>query len=157
VSVLDAPLEPLLRRYPDGRKATVPLLEAVLLPFVALMFGTPAAAALAAYNAIAIRRWGLAAAAIALGIAGWLGFAWIIFAAAAHRQWNIQMVVVAGRALHLVLGGVLYLQQRRTVHGHQFLGGSVVPLRASYLLAFGLQFVIPGPLLALLLGVPPGR
>ena len=157
MSVLDAPLEPLLRRYPDARVATVPLLEPVVLAYVALAFGTPAASALAAYNAIAVRRWRLAAAAIALGIVGWLAFAVIVVFAASHPQWNIRLAILGGRVVHLILGGVLFLQQRRAVHGHEFLGGNMVPLRASYFLAFGLQFVIPGALLALMLGVPPGR
>lgn len=153
----DGPLRPLLARYPDARRANVPLFEPVLLPFVALMFGAPAAGALAAYNAIALRRWARAAAAIAIGIAGWLAFVFIIVVSDSLITHNARLVILIGRAMHFLLGAVLYLQQRRIVTGHEFLAGRMVPMRASYLLAFALQFVIPGALLALMLGVPPGR
>ena len=157
MSIVDAPLQPLLRRYPDAREARVPLIEPVLLPYVALMFGSSAAALLATYNSIALRRWGLAALSVAMGIIGWLAFAAIVLAALAHPDWNLHLAVLGGRALHFLLGGLLLFQQRRIVHGHAFLGGRMVPMRASYLLAFGLAFVIPNTIVALMLGVPPGR
>ena len=154
--VPDAPLRPLLQRYPNARAASVPLFQPVLLPYVALLFGSAAAGLLAACNSVAMRRWGLAALSIAIGITGWLSFAAIVIAASDANA-NIRLVVFAGRALHFILGGVLFALQRRSVHGHEFLRGRMLPLQATYLLAFGLAIVIPGSVLALLLGVPPGR
>lgn len=157
MSAFAGPLRPLLRRYPDARRASVPLIEPLLLPYVALLFGSSAAAALAAYNSFAIRRRALAALCLAIGIAGWLAFAFIVIVAEAHPQWNLRIAVLFGRAIHFALGGLLYFVQRRTTNGHEFLHGSMVPMRASYLIAFGLAFVIPWRILAVMLGVPPGR
>lgn len=157
MSVLDAPLQPLLQRYPDARAARVALVEPLLLPYVALMFGSSAAAVVAAYNSVAVGRRGRAVLSIAIGIAGWLAFAAVVIVAESHPWWNVQLAILAGRTIHFLLGGVLFFQQRRIAHGHAFLGGRMAPLRASYVLAFVLVFTIPNALLALMLGVPPGR
>lgn len=154
--VPDAPLRPLLQRYPNARAASVPLIEPVLLPYVALLFGAAGAGVLAAYNASSMRRWGLVAISLAIGAAGWLAFAAIVIVADdAHA--NIRVAIFIGRALHFILGGVLYALQRRSVRGHEFLRGRMLPLQPAYLLAFGIALVMPGALLALMLGVPPGR
>lgn len=152
----DAPLRPLLQRYPNARAASVPLLEPVLLPYVSLLLGSACAGALAAYNAIAMRRWALAAVCVAIGAAGWLAFAAIVIGVE-NANANVRLVIFVGRAMQFILGGVLFALQRRSVRGHEFLHGRMLPLPATYLLAFGLAMVMPGTVLALMLGVPPGR
>ncbi|HKR64065.1 MAG TPA: hypothetical protein VJZ00_10060 [Thermoanaerobaculia bacterium] len=152
MSADDFTLAPLLRRYPDARRANAPLLPPVLLPYIALMFGSAAAALIGVYNAIVLRRAGLAVRAVLIGIVGWLAFYAIIANAGTH----IQMFAVIGRLVHFLCGGWMYLTQRPHYAGSQFLGGRALPLVQSYVIAFVLYIMTPSKLLLLMLGVPRG-
>jgi hypothetical protein len=147
-------LRPSLRRYPDGRRAAAPQLEPLLLPYIALMFGSAVAALFAAYNAVVIRRFGLAVLSLLLGISGWI--ACVLMAAAASEK-NVVFTLLGVRVLHFLAGGLLFFMQRPYVHGSAFLHGRIAPVRASYLAALAAAWFMPVRLLLILLGVPPGR
>lgn len=135
-------LRPLLSRYPDARSATVPLLEPAFFPYLALVFGTPVAALASCYNAAALRRWGLVAASLALGAAGWLAFA-VTFALVATSGAHSSLALIAARIVSFALGSLLFLAQRPHVRGHSFLLGSTIPLLNSYMAAFALSMILP--------------
>jgi len=145
-------LQPSLRRYPDARKAPVILIEPVLLPLFGLLFGIPLVTLLACYNAAAIRRVALFFTSLALGFAGWFAF---INAAALMK--HTAFVLIVGRCVNFAIGCVYYFLQRPYIRGHQFLGGRVVPLRASYLAALVIAIFLPWKLKLWLMGVPVGR
>ncbi len=147
-------LEPRLGRFPDARRATLRLLEPSLLPYVALMFGSALAALLACFNALALRRFGSAAASLAVGLIGWASFGVVVTAGARMHIGHIALALLVGRAVHFLLGSVLYFMQRPHLLGHAFLGGRMVPLRVSYLTAFLLAIYLPGSIMLALLGAP---
>jgi hypothetical protein len=145
-------LRPLLRRYPDARRAKAPLLPPALLPYLALLFGSSVAALVAVYNALMLRRPALALRSLLIGVGGWVSFFLIITFANA----NVRVVMILGRALHFAFGGVLYAMHRRHFTGSQFLDGPALPLVKSYVAAVVIYFILPSAVVALLLGVPPG-
>jgi hypothetical protein len=147
-------LRPLLRRYPDARRAKAPLLQPALLPYLALLFGSSVAALVAVYNALMLRRPALALRSLLIGVAGWVSFFLII--ASANANAHVRVVMILGRALHFAFGGVLYAMHRRHFTGSQFLDGPALPLVKSYVAAVVLYFIFPSAVVALLLGVPPG-
>jgi hypothetical protein len=146
---------PLLRRHPDARLASVPLLEPSLLPYLGLMFGSPVAAAVSLYNALAIRRVGLAVRSLLLGIAGWIGFLLVLVIANRFGADNIAFIL--GRMFYFAIGGALFFIHRPHHRGHEFLGGRSVPILASYLAAIAISILLPGRVALLLLGVPGVR
>jgi hypothetical protein len=146
-----APLEPLLARYPDARRGAAPLLEPLLLPYLALMFGSLVASLFAVYNALVLKRLGLAARSILVGALGWIVFQFV-FALVFHAAGNASVGVVAGRIVHFALGGVLYAMQRPHFRGHRFLDGGTVPLLASYLVAILVSIKMPWKVTVRLLG-----
>lgn len=150
-------LRPSLRRYPDARRAAAPQLDPVLLPYVALMFGSAVAGVLAFYNAVVVRRFGNAFLSLLFGAFGWIACVRIVVAANRAQVENVVLILLAVRVLHFVIGGVLFLVQRPYVHGSVFLHGSVAPVHISYIAAFAAALLLPTRVLLFLLGVPPGR
>jgi hypothetical protein len=147
---------PLLKRYPDARRAPIPLVEPVLLPYLALLFGSAVAGVVAAYNAVAIRRFGLAALSLAAGAAGWAAFALLVIRVEdAHG--NLELALIVGRILHFIIGGWLFLTERPYLRGHAFLQGRMLPVVLTYVVAFVIALVMPADIWLLLTGVPPGR
>jgi len=153
----DALLRPSLRQYPDARRGPLPLVEPLLLPYLALMFGSAVAGLIAFYNAIVIRRIGSAFAALLVGAAGWIASVVIAGAADDAGMANFALVLLALRVMHLVIGCVLFYLQRPYVQGHAFLGGSMAPALASYVVAFAIAWFLPVRVLLFLLGVPLGQ
>jgi hypothetical protein len=150
------PYRPLLGRVPDGRKARVPLFDPILFGYLSVMAGSGVGALPALYNAIALRRFGRAAVAVALGLMGRLGFHLLIGAASAAGITNVALVFLMGRLLHLGFGILLAWSQWGTVRGHRVLGGRIVPLLYCVLTTFViLQFLLPFKMLLFLLGVGP--
>lgn len=146
---------PLLRRHPDARLASVPLLDPSLLPYLGLMFGSPVAAAVSLYNALAIRRVGLAVRSLLLGIAGWIGF--LLVLVIANRFGADSIAFILGRMFYFAIGGALFFIHRPHHRGHEFLGGRSVPILASYLAAIAISIWLPGRIALMLLGVPGVR
>ena len=142
---------PLLERYPDARRGFAPLLEPVLLPYLALMFGTLAASVFAVYNAVMLKRFGLAMRSILVGALGWISFQFVL-ALVVNVFDNASVGVIVGRFVHFALGGALYAIHRPHFRGHQFLNGRTVPLLASYILAILISMKMPWQVTARLLG-----
>ena len=153
----DVLLRPSLRQYPDARRGPLPLIEPVLLPYLALMFGSGVAGIVAFYNAITIRRVGNAVATLLVGGVGWLTS--LIIAGAANHAGvtNLALVLLGLRVMHFLIGGAFFFLQRPYVRGHAFLGGRMAPALASYLVAFAITWFLPVWVLLLLLGVPIGK
>jgi hypothetical protein len=150
----DTPLlQPLLRNYPDGRKARLPLLHPVLLPYLALIFGGMLAAIVSCYNAAMLKRPGLLFRSLLLGLASWIGFLFVV-GALLDAEVSARVAMIAGRAAHFAFGGVLYYIHRPYLRGHEFLGGETAPLLPTYLTAIIASFMAPSSLTLLLLGVP---
>jgi hypothetical protein len=148
----DLTLRPLLARHPDARRAKAALLPPILLPYIALMFGSGIAALAAVYNALMMRRVGLAVRSLLVGAAGWFAFFLIITNADDH----IRVLVIVGRVVHFLCGGLLYRMQRAHFAGSQFLHGAALPLVRSYVGAFVVYLFLPAKIVAFLLGVPLG-
>jgi hypothetical protein len=156
LSLGDVLQRPLLARYPDGRRSPLPLVEPVLLPYLALLFGSAVAGVVGAYNALAIRRFGLAALSLAAGAVGWFAFA-LLVVRVDDAHGNVELAVIAGRFLHFIIGGLLFLKQRPYARGHAFLQGTMLPVVMTYIAALVITLAMPSKILALLVGVPPGR
>ena len=148
----DFALRPLLARHPDARRAKAALVPPILLPYLALMFGSGVAAVAAAYNAFMLRRGGLAVRSLLVGVAGWIAFLLIIANASDH----VRVMVIVGRIVHFAFGGLLYRMQRAHFTGSEFLHGDALPLVQSYVVAFVVYLVVPAKVMAVLLGVPLG-
>ncbi|HKO58745.1 MAG TPA: hypothetical protein VJ276_22960, partial [Thermoanaerobaculia bacterium] len=131
-------------------------IEPLLLPYIALMFGSAVAGLFAAWNAVVIRRFGLALLSLLLGLVAWFACVVMVFAAnKAHVR--VVFLLLGARVLHFLVGGLLFLLQRPHVHGSEFLHGRLAPMRASYVATLAAAWFIPLRLLLILLGVPPGR
>jgi len=133
----------LLQRVPDGRRASLPLLSPVFFPYAALMLGPAVAGACALYNAVALRRGGLAVVAVVLGLLGWVGFGFVVAAAVAGGLENGLLALLPARLLNVGFGTLLAWSQWGHVRGHQFLDGKAVPLLHAVLVAFAAIFIIP--------------
>ena len=144
-------LRPLLRRVPDARQSRAYLIDPILFPYLALLFGLPVVVLLACYNAAALRRFRLFFAGLAVGVAGWIAF---LLSVSVLRE--TAFALVAGRAMNFVVGCFFYFLQRHHIRGHAFLGGSLVPLRPFYIGALFVAVLMPPQLARLLLGVPFG-
>lgn len=144
-------LRPLLRRVPDARRSSAYLVDPILFPYLALLFGLPVVVLLACFNAGALRRWGLLLGSLGLGLIGWIAFLQTVYLLRATA-----FAFIAGRAVNFVIGCVFYFLQRHHIRGHAFLGGSLVPLRPFYIGAFIVAVFMPPQLARLLLGVPLG-
>lgn len=147
-------LQPLLRRHPDARRSGIPLLDPILLPYVALMLGSGVAALAACYNALLLRRAGLALRSIFLAVVGWVLFLVVVVGTRRAGLENLAVGLILGRVVHFACGGVLYWMQRPYFRGHQFLRGPVIPMLASYLVALLVSMKLPVKVTLLLLGVP---
>jgi hypothetical protein len=147
-------LRPLLVRYPDASKARVRLLQPVLFPYVALIFGSMIASLLAAYNAIVLRKYLAATGCFAQGLAGWCLAVMILVSAARAGVPNLALVLLAVRVFHFLMGAWMFQRQRPRVTGHTFLGGRMVPLLGSYMTAFALGILVPWRVILFLLGLP---
>lgn len=133
----------LLQRVPDARRAPWPLLPPALLPYVALMLGVAVASLLAAYNALALRRARLALVALAVGIAGWLGFGLLFSLALSGGLQNVLLALLPARLVNVLLGVLLAWTQWGHVRGHAFLDGPTVALVHAVLAAFVAVLILP--------------
>jgi hypothetical protein len=133
----------LLRRVPDARRATWPLLPAVFLPYVALMLGAGAAAGAALYNAVALRRARLASIALAVGLVGWVGFGVTVLLAMRGGIRNPALVILPATLANVALGALLAWSQWAHVRGHEFLDGRTVPLLHAVLATFAAALLLP--------------
>ena len=144
-------LRPLLRHLPDARRSRMYLVDPVLFPYLALLFGLPIVVLFSCFNAAALRRWGLLAASLGLGVFGWMGFI-----QAVNVLSDTAFALIGGRAVNFAFGIVFYFLQRAHIRGHAFLGGQLVPLRPFYIGALVVAVFMPEPMARVLLGVPLG-
>jgi hypothetical protein len=147
----DLALRPVLTRYPDARRGIAPLLEPVLLPYLALMFGSLFASLVGVYNAVVLKRFGLAVRSILVGALGWISFQFVLVLVV-HVTGNASVGVIAGRIVHFALGGLLYAMHRPHFRGNAFLNGRAVPMLPSYLVAILISMKMPWQITARLLG-----
>jgi hypothetical protein len=139
----DAPYRPQLDRLPDARRGAVPILDPVLLGYVALMLGSAVAGLLALYNAVVLRRPRLALIAVGTGAAGWVAFGAAAVAMIAAGLDQAAPLLLVARLLSLGFGILLAWSQWASARGHRFLAGPVVALLPSLLVALALTFVLP--------------
>ena len=147
-------LQPLLRRYPDAHKARAPLLEPILLPYVALMFGAFIAALVGSYNALLLKRPALILKSLLVGIAASFSFVLVIMVLQQFGVTDRRVAFILGRFVHFGFGGLLYFLHRPHFRGHQYLGGPAVPLLPSYLAAIVISVMVPNPAPLMFIGVP---
>lgn len=143
----------LLQRVPDARRSRVPLFPAVAFPYVALMLGTAAAALLALYNAVALRRAKPVVAAAVLGVLGWLGFGLLtglVFSQGLHDR---SLALLPARLLSVGLGALLAWSQWAYVRGHDFLDGADISLVRVVVVAFAAVMLLSLRHLLLLQGL----
>lgn len=152
----DVTLSPLLARHPDARRAKAPILPSILFPYLALILGSGVASLAACWNAVMLRRGGLAIRSILVGLAGSLMFFIVVVGLVSSGTTRVSIALILGRVIHFAFGGLLYVMHRRHETGNEFLGGPELPLVASYVTVFVIQMMIPGRVLLLLLGVPGG-
>ncbi len=149
----DLSLRPLLERHPDARRAKGPLLQPVLLPYLALIFGSGVASLAACYNALMMKRGGLAAKSLLVGLLGTIAF--VVVGGIALRLGAAPAVaIILGRVIHFAFGGLLFAMQRPHVRGNEFLSGPMAPLLPSYLATIAISIFLPARISLLLLGVP---
>jgi hypothetical protein len=129
----------------------VPLFAPIFFGYSALMLGSGVTAVLAAYNALALRRFGLAFVNLALGLCGLLVSMVALFGVLALGVENPHLVVLTGRLVQIGFGALIAWTQWRHVGGHDFLDGKTIPLLGSLLAAFGLVLLLPSDLYILLL------
>jgi hypothetical protein len=145
---------PLLSRYPDARRGMGTLIEPALLPYLALMFGSLVAGAVGAYNALMLKRPGLALRSLAVGAAGWIAFLFVLATVRGPLGIeNVSVGVIIGRIVHFALGGALYVMHRPHFSGHTFKHGTTAPLLGSYLTSILVSMVLPSRVTLFLLGV----
>ena len=152
----DLVLRPLLSGHPDARRARTPLLQPVLLPYLALIFGSGVASLASCYNALAMKRGRLAGYSLLAGAGGMLAFL-LVASSAIHFGMVPAVAVILGRVVHFGFGGLMFSMQRPYVRGNEFLGGPVAPLLPSYGVAVGIFIFLPARLSLFLLGVPFAR
>lgn len=148
----DLALRPVLTRYPDARRGSLPLLDPVFLPYLGLIFGSLVASLAAVYNAVVLKRAGLAVRSILIGAAGWISFQFVV-ALVVKVTGNVSVGVIVGRVVHFALGGALYAMHRAHFSGHEYLHGRAVPLLPTYLVAILISMKMPWKVTARLLGV----
>ena len=143
-------LRPLLARYPDARLGKAPLIDPIVFPYVALVFGFGAAIA-GVYNAIVLRRLRLALLTTLIGLTGCLLFLGTLVIG--HRLGTIPAVLlIIGRTIHFACGGALYFLHRPHFQGHEFHRGASIPMLPSYIATFMLSRLIPWRVTLVLLG-----
>jgi len=148
-------LRPLLSRHPDARRAKAPLVHPILLPYLALIFGSGVASLVACYNAVMMKRGGLAAKSLLAGGGGMIAFL-VIVSSTIHFGAQPAVALILGRVVHFTAGGLLFSMQRAHIRGNEFLGGPTVPMLPSYVVAIVIWLLLPSRLALLLLGVPLG-
>jgi len=150
-------LRPVLARYPDARRAGSRTFDAIALVYLAFVLG-PAIGALAAlYNAILLRRLANALVALLLGLAGWGTFVFVALTASDFGIHSLPTCLIASRAVHFAIGGLLAWSQIQYLRGHEHLGGAHIPLLPAFLIAFGVSVFAPWRLMLVLWGVPGGN
>ncbi len=140
-----------LGKVPDAKLAPTPLFEATFLPYVGLMLGSMAAAAVAIFNAVMVRRYGLALWSLLIGSAGWCAAAWLLNNI---EITNASLLVLFARGIGIVIGLILMRSQNQLVRGHQHLDGKTLSLIGSVLVVFvGSILILTNEIFAVLLGV----
>lgn len=147
------PAQPLLTKYPDARCAGRALFHELLFPYVALLAGPLAAGVCAAYNAHALRRYGLAAGCLALAVVGWLLVAPFKLALLAAGITHPTALIVCARLFALIPGVWMLLRLKPHIQGHRFLYGRVLALDRSVIVIFVATFFLSGRAVLFLLGV----
>lgn len=132
-----------LQNVPDGRLAGRSIFDALFFGYVAIVLGAPAACACAAYNAVALRRTGLALEAAALGALAWIAYTPIAGRLLEAGVTNIELLVLIMRVLALGVGVLLAVRHWPHVRGHRLLGGSTIPLLGAVVAAFAVAFFLP--------------
>lgn len=147
------PVPPLLTKYPAARCADRALVHGFIFPYLALLAGPLIAGGVAAYNAWALKRYGLAAGCLALAAAGWLLVPLLLKVVLAAGVTNPTVVVVCARLFALIPGVVLMLKLKPHIQGHQFLNGRLVAPDRAILVLFVVTLFLPGKILLFLLGI----
>jgi hypothetical protein len=107
------------------------------------MLGSGVASLLALYNAMALRRAGLALVALAVGAAGWAGFGFLVVTTVSAGLKNVALALLLARIVNVGLGALLGWSQWAHVRGHEFLGGRTVVLLHGVLVAIAAVLLIP--------------
>jgi hypothetical protein len=144
-----------LARFPDARKGRAPLAAAAMLGYVAFLLGAGVAALLGLWNAAWLRRPGLFAATLFIGVVGWCGFGVAALGVLAAGVESPDLALLAGRLVGIASGIALAVLHARHLRGHAFLDGATIPLLPAVLLAFGLAVLAPRRLIFLALGFWP--
>jgi hypothetical protein len=156
MSADETTLLPLLASHPDARRAKAPILSSILFPYLALILGSGVASLAACWNAVMLRRAGLAIRSILVGAAGSLVFYFVVVGLVSSGLVKVSIALILGRILHFAFGGLLYAMHRRHETGNEFLGGPELPTVTSYVVVFAIHMMLPGRVLIFLLGVPNG-
>ncbi|MGH9884676.1 MAG: hypothetical protein ACREBE_04060 [bacterium] len=146
---------PVLGRVPDARRAPIPLFPPAVLGYLALMLGAGVAGTLALWNALALRRAGVALVSLALGLVGWAGYGAVIVATASSGVKNVAVLLLLARVFSLAIGIVLAWHQTAQVRGHSFLDGRTVPLLPCIVAGLVLSLLLPWRVLLVLMGYWP--
>lgn len=145
---------PVLARHPDARKAALPLFEPLTFGYLALLLGGPVASVCALYNGLLLRRPGLVARAILVGVLSAVAFFLTVAFLLGAGAENFRVIRLAGYLVHVLFGALLVTSQWRHFRGHRFLGGSVIPLLWVVIAGIVLQLLLPPKVVFFLLGIP---
>jgi hypothetical protein len=151
-----ASTKPQLKRYPDARRGRWRLVPSALLGYFGLFLGPGVAGLLGVANGLALRRYGLAAGAFAIGAVSWVvcPIAAVLVARAAGID-SLGFVLLMSRLLGAVTGIWLALRSSPHVRGHVFLRGRTFPVLEPVLAATVLSFVIPARFILIVSGFWP--
>jgi hypothetical protein len=134
---------PLLRRVPDARRSPLPVFDPGALAYGALALGIGVAGLMAAWNAVGLRRWGLALAGFATAIATyWLTIEQLLLIAALGVD-SVHVKLAFGHIMHVGGGVLLALMHVQYVRGHALLGGTTLPTPRVLLVLLVVLFAVP--------------
>ncbi|MCO4769464.1 MAG: hypothetical protein KDA24_05490 [Deltaproteobacteria bacterium] len=135
---------PLLTKEPDARLGAFPQLPAVAYIYLALLIGIVPTAAAAVVFALSLRRVGLAAATLAVGLVGFVTPLAPFYAAQMMgAEPSSALLFFGGRLLSVALGFALYKLMNSHVRGHEHLEGAEIPLMWAIMPAFAALLLLP--------------
>lgn len=137
---MDAQHPPLLKGFPDGHRAPIPLIPAPALPFVALILGIVPCTVVFLGMAGLLRRPKLMALAMALGAVGLL-LPLPFLVLGPDTNWALAGTVI--RILAAALGLAMYRLIEKPLIGHSYLGGTLTSMSFVCLPAMALSWVLP--------------
>ena len=150
MQMLDDP-GPVLAKVPDARLAPFPMAPAIGLLYLSLLIGIVPTMLVLLVSALALRRVRLAAAAVGIGLLGFVAPVVPILAyTTTGAEPNYPLIFFGARLLSVALGFWAYKLAVPHFRGHVHLEGKELPLLWVIGPAFAVLFLLPSEVVLLL-------